>query len=142
MSRNIKRMLSTSIRTLFEETKTMFSEIEFCILYASLFGDTPLTEESKLLFQEQNEVNIEKMEQFLKAKFDQFNETDLHVLEIFRIIDKDTKCYITAEDIMNAYKEKKIPFSIEQLIECFNLVASEENILDYFSFRKLYREIM
>lgn len=140
MPNNIKRMLANSISVLFEQSKHTFTKEEFHILYVSIFGDDPLDQEIKFLFETSKEVDIKKIESYFKFKMDQYNETDLHVLEMFRNLDKETKCVITAQDIVEAWNENKIYFSLEQVLECFKLIASEENVLDYFSFRNLYRE--
>lgn len=118
----------------------MFLQKDFFLLYASIFGDTPLDEEIKFIFNQSEEVNIQKIENFFKSKMEQYNQTDLHVLEIFRALDKESKCFITAQDIVDSWNRNRIHFSLEQVIESFNLVASEENILDYFSFRDLFRK--
>lgn len=133
-------MLMNSISTLFEKSKTRFTKKEFHLLYVSIFGDAPLDQEIIFLFDTSTEVDIVKVEIFFKNKLDQYNNTDLHVLEIFRVLDKNTKCVITAQDVMEAWNENRISFSLEQVLECFNLITTEENVLDYFSFRNLYRE--
>lgn len=129
-----------SISTLFEHSKTTFTKREFHILYVSIFGDAPLEQEITFLFDTSSEIDILKTERFFQNKLDQYNETDLHVLEIFRVLDKDIKCVITAQDIVEAWSLNRIPFSLEQVLECFNLITTEENVLDYFSFRNLYTE--
>lgn len=126
------------MKIFFKDSKTIFLQKDFFLLYASIFGDTPLDEEIKFIFNQSEEVNIQKIENFFKSKMEQYNQTDLHVLEIFRALDKESKCFITAQDIVDAWNRNRIHFSLEQVIESFNLVASEENILDYFSFRDLF----
>lgn len=140
MSKNINKDLIDSIKTIFEEVKSAYSQKEVSILYISTFGEAPLDEEIKFIFQKSKEVNIQRIQKFFKDKMEQFNETDLHILELFRALDKDTKCFITSQDVVEAWNECKINFSLEQVIECFNLVTTEEKVLDYFTFRNLYKK--
>lgn len=58
-------------------------------------------------------------------KMDQKNVTDLCVLEIFRILDK-AKCFITDQNVEEAWNGNKISFSLEQVLESFNIVTKEE----------------
>nr|CAI5843184.1 unnamed protein product [Callosobruchus analis] len=110
------------------------------ILCTAIFGEEPFEEEVDSLFKKSHKelLNFEDILKYCNHKVDYLKDNEILILEIFRAMDRDTKCYITCDDVANAWKDSKIGFHRGLVIECFNLVACEENIIDYFAFRNLY----
>ncbi|CAH1972649.1 unnamed protein product [Acanthoscelides obtectus] len=125
------------------DTKESFGKRDFVILCTAIFGEEPSEEEIESFFKKLNKdcLNFQDVEKFCNHKAHYMKDTEMLILEIFRAVDKDAKCYITGDDIVNAWKDSKIRFNKELVIECFNLVACEENIIDYFTFRDLYLSV-
>lgn len=117
--------------------KAYFTKRDFIILYTALFGDSPDENEITVIYKNNEFVKQEEVKKFFYHKAKCVSDTELYILELFRALDENVKCYITAEDVVHAWKVTKIPFSIKLLMECFSLIT-ENNLLDYFSFRDIY----
>nr|CAH7760049.1 unnamed protein product [Callosobruchus chinensis] len=124
------------------DSKQTFGKRDVMILCTAIFGEEPFEEEIDSLFKKFNkkQLNFEDVLRYCNHKVEYMKDNEMLILEIFRAIDRDTKCYITGDDVAHAWKDSKIGFNRGLVIECFNLVACEENIIDYFTFRNLYLE--
>lgn len=122
---------------LFSGEKSHFTKRDFIILYTALFGDSPDEAEITLVYKNNELVKQDEIKKYFDHKAKCICDTELYILELFGALDKNVKYYITSEDVVCAWKATKIPFPMKLLVECFNLI-SDNNLLDYFTFRDLY----
>lgn len=142
MSKNIKQRLLQAIASLLGEDKKIFSKRDVEILNIALFGEVPTDVELNIFFKkiEQEEASLQDILSYFRNKAIYHQDSELHILEMFRAIDTDTKCFISLKDILEAYEKTGIKFRREVLVECFNTISGDENILDFFTFKSLYEK--
>ncbi|KAL1506842.1 hypothetical protein ABEB36_006130 [Hypothenemus hampei] len=113
---------------------------EFILLYIAMFGYPPLYEEIKAVFKGDDcHQDLHIVEKFLELRFSGTKSLELHVLELFKILDKDNKGYITCRDFIDLEcDEYKLPKNFTDYFVSVTRVAS---ILDFFTFKEIYSNV-